>query len=90
MKFFDLSDSFFRPLWIRVAVVGTCAGWGLFEFANGASFWGVIFWAMGGFAAWQFVTVDYEAEVVEESGAEDGNSGDGGFDGGDGGSDSGD
>ena len=65
MKFFDLSDPFYRPVWIRVAVVAVCLGWGLFEFSGGAAFWGMIFLTMGGFAAWQFVTTDYSADETD-------------------------
>lgn len=67
MKFFDLSDPFYRPPWIRVAVVAVCFGWGLFEFSGGAAFWGTIFLAMGGFAAWQFVTIDYYSKETDRS-----------------------
>ena len=48
---FDLNDPFFRPLWIRIAVVGVALGWGLFEFVGGSPFWGTLFCAAG---AWAF------------------------------------
>jgi hypothetical protein len=54
---FDLQVPFFRPLWIRVAVVVVCLGWALFELASGAVFWAVIFGGMGGYAAYQFFVV---------------------------------
>lgn len=47
MKGFDFNDPFFKPLWIRVAVVGLALGWALFEFLSGAPFWGILFAAMG-------------------------------------------
>lgn len=54
---FDLDDAFFRPLWIRLLLVALALGWGLFEFASGAPFFGVIFAALGLYAAWRlFVT----------------------------------
>lgn len=43
MKLFDFDHPFFKPLWIRVAVVAVAAGWGVFEFVSGAPFWGMIF-----------------------------------------------
>ncbi|OED34115.1 hypothetical protein AB833_32490 [Chromatiales bacterium (ex Bugula neritina AB1)] len=53
MQLFDLQQDFFRPLWIRVAVVAVCLGWGVFEFVTGATLWGIIFTGMGLFALWQ-------------------------------------
>lgn len=34
-------------------------GWGLLEFAGGHVFWGILFFAMGGAASWQFSIVDW-------------------------------
>ncbi len=50
MKFFDFSHPMFRPLWVRVLIVGVCAGWSLFEFVFGSSFWGFLFLTMGAIA----------------------------------------
>jgi hypothetical protein len=47
MRGFDFNDPFFRPLWIRLAVVGFTLGWALFEFLTGAPFWGILFGAAG-------------------------------------------
>ncbi|SEN36532.1 hypothetical protein SAMN04489859_100565 [Paracoccus alcaliphilus] len=56
---FDLNDAFYRPLWLRVLLVVLTLGWGLFEFISGAPFFGVIFTAIGLYAAWRFfVTFD--------------------------------
>lgn len=56
---FNLDDAFYRPLWIRVLVVALALSWGLFEFVSGAPFFGVIFVAIGLYAAWRFfVTFD--------------------------------
>lgn len=46
--FFDTRNEFFRPLWIRLLVMLAAAGWAVFEFTNGETFWGLAF---GGFAA---------------------------------------
>ena len=51
MRGFDFNDPFFKPLWIRIAVVGFTLGWAAFEFAAGAPFWGILFGAAG---AWAF------------------------------------
>lgn len=46
MKLFDFNDPFFKPLWIRIALVAFPAFWAVFEFVSGAPFWGVIFLAL--------------------------------------------
>lgn len=51
---FDLDDPFYRPLWLRLLLVGLVLGWAAFEFASGAPFFGVIFAAIGAYAAWRF------------------------------------
>ncbi len=51
---FDLDHPFFRPLWIRLLIVIVALGWALLEFASGAPFWGVLFAAIGVFAAYRF------------------------------------
>ncbi|GAB4347496.1 MAG: hypothetical protein Kow0026_00940 [Oricola sp.] len=43
MKLFDFNDPFYRPLWIRIAVVAIPALWGVFELAAGSPFWGILF-----------------------------------------------
>lgn len=47
MNLFDFNDPFFKPLWLRVAVVAVACGWGIFEFIAGAPFWGVLFCGLG-------------------------------------------
>jgi hypothetical protein len=49
-KFFDFNHPFYRPLWIRVLIVGFCLGWGVLEFFAGEPFWGVIFAGTGAIA----------------------------------------
>ena len=43
MKLFDLNDPFFKPLWLRIAIVLVAGAWGIFEFMSGAMFWGTLF-----------------------------------------------
>lgn len=50
MRLFDFNDPFFKPLWLRVAIVLVCGGWGAFEFASGATFWGALFVAVAAVA----------------------------------------
>ncbi|MEM9320484.1 MAG: DUF3329 domain-containing protein [Pseudomonadota bacterium] len=66
---FNLDTPFFRPLWRRALTLIVCFGWGLWELANGAPFWAMVFGALGGAAAWQFYTIDwakYDAPESEE------------------------
>lgn len=63
---FDLAVPFFLPVWRRVATVGFALGWGVFEVASGAPFWGMIFLGMGGIAAWKFWTADWAAVASAE------------------------
>lgn len=53
----DSEHPFFRPLWRRVAVVAVCIAWAIFEFATGASFWGMIALAFAAYGVWQFFFV---------------------------------
>ena len=58
-RFFDFTDAFYRPLWIRLTIVGVCFGWGLVELSGGFVGWAAIFFALGAFAGWRFATIDY-------------------------------
>ena len=52
--FLDTDHPMFRPLWVRLLVVAVCLGWAAFEFIDGSPFWGVLFAALGVYAAWSF------------------------------------
>ena len=60
-KFLDTDHPAFRPLWVRVAIVAVAAAWGLFEFATGSPFWGVLFLGVAAYAAWGFF-VDFNRD----------------------------
>jgi len=51
---FDLDHPFFKPLWLRVAIVVVCLGWAAFEFVGGSPFWGILFGAIGVYSAYRF------------------------------------
>jgi hypothetical protein len=61
-KFLDTDHPMFRPLWVRVLIVALCLAWALFEFGGlaflglpaGSPFWGMLFLAIGLYAAWAF------------------------------------
>lgn len=50
MRLFDFNDPFFKPLWIRIAVVALSALWGVFELVSGNNFWGLLFLAIAAVA----------------------------------------
>jgi len=50
MKFFDFGHPMYKPLWVRLLIVGVCAIWSLFEFTSGSPMWGVLFGSLGAFA----------------------------------------
>ena len=68
MKLIDLEHPFFKPVWIRVAVVAVCAGWALLEFANGNVLWGVFFGGLAIICGYRFTVIDYAAmpDAVKE------------------------
>lgn len=51
---FNLQDPFFRPLWLRAAIVAVCFGWAVVEGVTGASGFAVLFTAVGLYALHQF------------------------------------
>jgi hypothetical protein len=61
MKLLDLNHPFFKPVWVRVAVVAVCFVWGLIEFANGSALWGVFFVGLAVICGYRFTVIDYAA-----------------------------
>jgi hypothetical protein len=58
MKFLDPNDPFFRNPLVRWLVVLLPLAWGLVEFfVTDSPFWGMLFFAAGGYAAWQLFYV---------------------------------
>jgi hypothetical protein len=55
MALLDPGHPFFRPLWVRVAVVGLALVWSVVELVFGAPGWAMIFAAAGLYALWAFV-----------------------------------
>lgn len=51
IKFIDPDHPFYRPLWVRLLLVGFCAVWTAVEFYQEEGFWGMIFLAMTAYAA---------------------------------------
>ena len=48
-------DEFFRPLWIRLAIVAACAAWAAFEWVNGETGWALMAGAVALYGAWSFL-----------------------------------
>ena len=60
--FFDFSHPIYRPLWVRLAVVGGSLGWAAVEAWRGSPGWALIFGAAGAVALWGlFLTYDPDA-----------------------------
>jgi hypothetical protein len=54
MKFFDLQHPFYKPLWIRIAIVAVCLGMTALELSGGNVFWAILFGSVGVYAFHQF------------------------------------
>ncbi len=52
--FFDLNQPFYRPLWLRVAIVVSCLVMTVLEFSRASPFWGVLFAGIGLYCFWGF------------------------------------
>lgn len=62
----DASHPFFRPLWLRVLVVGVTCGWALVEVVTGSPGWAIIFGAMGAMALWKLLIAYAPAAPEQE------------------------
>ncbi|SPF81958.1 hypothetical protein [Pseudoprimorskyibacter insulae] len=51
---FNLQDPFYRPLWLRIAIVAVSLGWALMEVLSGSPGFALLFGAIGLYAAHQF------------------------------------
>ncbi|MBA3324381.1 MAG: DUF3329 domain-containing protein [Rhodobacteraceae bacterium] len=52
---FDFDHPFFRPLWIRLAVVSVCLGWAMLELLSGSRGWAMLFGGVGLYAAYRLL-----------------------------------
>ncbi len=51
IKLIDPDHPFYRPLWIRLLIIGLCAVWTAVEFRNDENTWGMIFLAVTTYTA---------------------------------------
>ncbi|WP_424927097.1 DUF3329 domain-containing protein [Amaricoccus tamworthensis] len=57
MKIIDADHPAYRPLWVRIVIVGFSALWALFEFWHGNAVWGAVFLGIAALATWKlFIT----------------------------------
>lgn len=54
-------NDFFRPLWLRVAIVLACVGWAVVEWMHDQAGWALIAAAVAAYGAWSFL-IDYKAD----------------------------
>ena len=47
---FDFNDPFFKPLWLRVVLVGSTFVWAGIELVTGSILWTMLFAALGAYA----------------------------------------
>jgi hypothetical protein len=57
-------NDFFRPLWLRVAIVAACAGWAILEWGNGESGWAMMAAAVTAYGIWSFI-INFEPSKPE-------------------------
>ncbi len=53
-RLFDFEHPFFRPLWLRIAIVLVCLGWAGLEIAAGSAGWAMLFGGLGLFSGYRF------------------------------------
>ena len=51
----DRNHPFFRPLWLRIAIVVVCFGWALVELYTNNPGWALLSAAIGAYAVWAFL-----------------------------------
>jgi len=52
MLLIDTNHPMYRPLWVRLLIVGVCAGWAVLEFVNNEPFWMTVVGGIALYAAY--------------------------------------
>ncbi|GAA4531871.1 hypothetical protein GCM10023174_23980 [Chelativorans composti] len=52
MRILETEHPFFRPLWVRAAIVLVAFAWAAFEFSYGEVVWALVFGAIGSYCCW--------------------------------------
>jgi hypothetical protein len=56
MQLIDPNHPTYRRLWVRIAIVVVCVGWGIFEFVGGGDpFWGVLALGAGAYSFYMLI-----------------------------------
>ncbi|KAA3513228.1 hypothetical protein [Agrobacterium rosae] len=67
MLIIDTSHPIYRPLWVRLLIVGFCAGWAIIEFVNHEIFWATVVGGVAVYSAYVLlITFKPPPEKVEE------------------------
>ncbi len=72
MLFIDTNHPMYRPLWVRLVIVGACAGWAVVEFVNHEPFWSTLVGGLALYAAYALLltfkpSVDKPGETISTS-----------------------
>lgn len=51
MQLIDPAHPFYKPLWVRLLIVGSCSGWAIFEAIGGDPFFMIIMGALAIYSA---------------------------------------
>jgi hypothetical protein len=65
MQLIDPNHPFYRPLWIRIAIVAVCLGWAIVEASTREPFWAIIVGALGIYAAYKLL-LTFSPQPLEE------------------------
>lgn len=60
-------ETFFKPLWRRIAIVAVCVAWTGFEFANGDQVWTMIAGATTAYGIWSLLLA-YKPPADDDAG----------------------
>jgi len=55
MQLIDPKHRFYRPFYVRIAIVAVCLGWAIVEATAGEPIWGIAVGAVGVYAAWMLL-----------------------------------
>ena len=55
MQLIDPKHHFYRPLYVRIAIVAVCLGWAIVEATTGEPIWAIAVGAVGVYAAWMLL-----------------------------------
>ncbi|NTF08202.1 hypothetical protein G6L37_18700 [Agrobacterium rubi] len=69
MLFIDTNHPIYQPLWVRLLIVGLCAGWAIIEFINHEIFWATLIGGIAAYSAYVLLITFKPAPVKTEESA---------------------